>query len=62
MTWFRSADASMVWALEVARICLAIIGYAAAGWVVGFAMGYRRGVNDTIVREIACSEHRVSGE
>jgi hypothetical protein len=46
MTWFRSADASMVWALEVARICLAIFGYAAAGWAVGFGMGYRRGVND----------------
>jgi len=48
MTWFRSADASMVWALEVARICFAIFGCVAAGWVVGFGMGYRRGVNDAI--------------
>ena len=31
MTWFRSADGSMVWALEVARICLAIFGCVAAG-------------------------------
>ncbi len=62
MTWFRSADASMVWALEVARIFLAVFGSAAAGWIVGFGMGYRRGVNDTIVDEIACAEHRVSAE
>ena len=42
MTWFRSADASMVWALEVARICLATFGYAAAGWAVGFGRDHRR--------------------
>jgi hypothetical protein len=52
----------MVCALEVARICLAIFGCLAAGWVVGFGMGYRRGVNDTIAHEIACAEQRVSAE
>ena len=52
----------MVWALEFVRICLAIFGYAAAGWVVGFGMGYRRGVNDAIAHDIACVEHRVSAE
>ena len=52
----------MLWALEVARICLAIFGYSAAGWVVGFGMGYRRGVNDAIAHDIACAEHRVSAE
>jgi hypothetical protein len=62
MTWFRSTDASMVCALEVARICLAVFGCLAAGWVVGFGMGYRRGVNDTIAHEIACAEQRVSAE
>src|SRR5271167_4019854 len=36
MIWFRSADASMVWALEVARIWLAVLGCAAAGWAMGF--------------------------
>ena len=62
MTWFRSADASLVWALEVARICFAIFGCAAAGWTVGFGMGYRRGVNDAIAHDVACAEQRVSAE
>jgi hypothetical protein len=62
MTWFRSADASMVWAFEVARICLAVFGCMAAGWVVGFGMGYRRGVNDAIACDIASAEHRLSAE
>ena len=30
MTWLRSADASMVLALEIARICLVVLGCAAA--------------------------------
>ena len=62
MTWFRSADASMVWALEVARICLAIFGYAAAGWAVGFGMGYRRGVNDAITGGARKPDHRLEGD
>jgi hypothetical protein len=62
MTWFRSADASMVWAFEVARICVAVFGCMAAGWVVGFGMGYRRGVNDAIACDIASAEHRLSAE
>ena len=62
MTWFRSADASMVWALEVARICLTIFGGVAAGWAVGFGMGYRRGVNDAIAHDVACAEQRVSAD
>ena len=62
MTWFHSADASMVWAFEVARICLAVFGCMAAGWVVGFGMGYRRGVNDAIACDIASAEHRLSAE
>ncbi|HEX3524923.1 MAG TPA: hypothetical protein VHT52_22910 [Stellaceae bacterium] len=52
----------MVWAFEVARICLTVFTCMAAGWVVGFGMGYRRGVNDTIAHDIACAEHRVSAE
>ena len=58
MTWLRSADASMVYAIEALRICLLIFGCVAAGWVVGFGMGYRRGVNDTIMHDIA-SHHRI---
>ena len=62
MTWFCSADASMVWAFDVARVCLAVFGCMAAGWVVGFGMGYRRGVNDAIAYDIASAEHRLSAE
>jgi hypothetical protein len=32
-------------ALEAARIWLVIFGCAAAGWAVGFGMGYRGGVD-----------------
>ena len=62
MTWFRSADASMVWALEIARIWLAVLGCAAAGWAMGFGMGYRRGVNDAIAHDISCADHRISAD
>jgi hypothetical protein len=41
MTLLRFADASTVWAIEIARIVLLIFGCAATGWLVGFAMGYR---------------------
>ena len=34
----------------------------AAGWAVGFGMGYRRGVNDAIAHDIACADHRVGPE
>jgi hypothetical protein len=47
----------MVWALEVARICLATLGYAAAAWAVGFGMGYRRGVSDAINGSIPKPDH-----
>ena len=62
MSWLRSADASMVWAIEAARICLLVFGCVAAGWTVGFGMGYRRGVNDAIAHDIARAGHRVSAD
>jgi hypothetical protein len=62
MSWLRSADASMVWALELARIYLAVLGCAAAGWAVGFGMGYRRGVNDAMTSDIIRTAHRVNAE
>ena len=62
MTWLRSADFSMVLALETARICLLVLSFAAAGWAVGFGMGYRRGVNAGITGDIFKPEHRVSAE
>ena len=62
MTWLRSADAALVLALEIARICLVVLGCAAAGWAVGFGMGYRRGVNDSIAADILKAEHRINAE
>ena len=62
MTWFRSADASVVWALEAARICLVMLGCAVAGWAVGFGMGYRRGVNDAMTGDIVRADHRVNAD
>ena len=60
MTWFRSADASVVWALEAARIYLVMLGCAVAGWAVGFGMGYRRGVNDAMTGDIGRADHRIN--
>jgi len=61
MILFRSADASMVWALEVARIWLIVFGCAAAAWAVGFGIGYRRGVNDAINGGVRKPDHRTNG-
>jgi len=47
MTWLHVADASTAWALEAARICIIILGCAAAGWAIGFGMGYRRGTTSS---------------
>ena len=62
MSWLRSADASMVWTLELARIYLAVLGCAAAGWAVGFGMGYRRGVNDAMTGDIVRADHRANAD
>jgi len=52
----------MVWALEAARICFVIFGCAAAGWALGFGMGYRRGADEVIAEEIFAPDHRANGE
>ena len=52
----------MVWALELARICLAIFGLAAAAWAVGFGMGYRRGVKEAKTGDIIKAGHRMNAE
>ena len=59
MTWLRSADASMVLTMEIARICLVVLCCAAAGWAAGFGMGYRRGVNDAITGGAGKPDHRL---
>jgi hypothetical protein len=62
MTWFRSGDTSMVWALEAVRVWLAIYGGAPGRLGVGFGMGYRRGVNDAKLGDIIKAGHRVNAE
>jgi hypothetical protein len=62
MTWLRSADAALVSAIEVARICLVLLGCVAAGWAVGFGMGYRRGVKAGMSGDIVKAEHRINAE
>jgi len=62
MTWLRLSDASLVWALEVARIWIIVFACAAGGWAIGFAMGYRRGVNDAIIGSIRKPDHRLNGD
>jgi hypothetical protein len=62
MTWLRSADASMVLTMEIARICLVVLCCAAAGWAAGFGMGYRRGVNDAITGGAGTPDHRLEGD
>ena len=52
----------MVWAFEAARICLVVFACAAAGWAVGFGMGYRRGVNDPITGGARKPDHRLEGD
>jgi hypothetical protein len=62
MTWLRIADPGMAWGLEAARIWLVVFGCAAAGWVIGFGMGYRRGVRDAIADDLLAPDHRFTGE
>jgi hypothetical protein len=62
MTWLHVADASTAWALEAARICIIILGCAAAGWSIGFGMGYGRGVRDAIADDILAFDYRFNGE
>jgi hypothetical protein len=62
MTMLRFADASTVWAIEIAQIVLLIFGCAAAGWVVGFAMGYRRGATEAVSGRALNADHRVAGD
>ena len=62
MIWLRSVDAALVSVIETLRICLVRLGCVAVGWVVGFGMGYRRGVNDGMTGDIFKAQHRVNAE
>jgi hypothetical protein len=37
-------------------------GCAVAAWVVGYGMGYRRGVNDAISDNVPKGDHRFNGD
>jgi hypothetical protein len=39
-----------------------IAGCAIAAWVVGYGMGYRRGVRDAITGSIPKTDHHFDGE
>jgi hypothetical protein len=62
MTWLRLSDTSLAWTLEAIRIWLVVFGCAAGGWAIGFAMGYRRGVNDALKGSIRQPDHRLNEE
>jgi hypothetical protein len=49
------------WALPTALTWLFISGCALAAWIVGYGMGYRRGVKDAISDHIINAAHRVNG-
>ena len=63
MTWpLRLSDASMLWTLEAAWVCLIFFGCALGGCALGFGMGYRRGATDAIADDIIRADHRVNEE
>jgi hypothetical protein len=51
-----------VWTLPSGLTCLFIAGCTVAAWVIGYGMGYRRGVNDAISGSIRKPDHRLNGD
>ena len=63
MIWtLRLSDASVALVLEAVRICLLIFSCAAGGWVLGFGMGYSRGIRDAALDDIIGADHRIDGD
>jgi hypothetical protein len=58
----RLGDASMAATLEAVRAFLLIAGCVLAAWIVGYGMGYRRGVTDAKIGDLMKAEHRVNGD
>jgi hypothetical protein len=56
------ATTHWVWTLPNGLTWLFIAGCAVAAWLVGYGMGYRRGMNDTINGSLRKPDHRLSGE
>jgi hypothetical protein len=58
----RLATMHMVGTIPSGLTWLLIAGCAVAAWVVGYGMGYRRGVTDAIRENIPKADHRFNGE
>ena len=50
------------WTITSGLTWLFIAGCAVAAWVVGYGMGYRRGVNDAVNGSIAKADRRLNGD
>ena len=58
----RVATMHMVWTIPSGLTWLLIAGCAIAAWVVGYGMGYRRGVKDAITGGGIKAKHRINAE
>ena len=50
------------WTIPSGLTWLFIAGCTLAAWVIGYGMGYRRGVNDAIIGSIREPDHRLNGD
>jgi hypothetical protein len=50
------------WTILSGLTWLFIAGCAVAAWVVGYGMGYRRGVNDAVNGSIPKADRRLNGD
>jgi hypothetical protein len=60
----RQHDATLhiAWMISTGLTWLFIAGCAAAVWVAGYGMGYRRGVKDALYSSSPKTDHRLNGD
>jgi hypothetical protein len=58
----HGATVHWAWTIPSGLTWLFIAGCAVAAWVVGYGMGYRRGVTDASGENIPKANHRFNGE
>jgi len=58
----HGATVHWAWTIPSGLTWLFIAGCAVAAWVVGYGMGYRRGVTDASRENIPKADHRFNGE
>jgi hypothetical protein len=51
-----------VWTIPSGLTWVFILGCAVAAWVVGYGMGYRRGVRDAVMGCLPKGDHRIEGD